>query len=58
MLKLKPRHLAYIAAMAAVYGALELAGVSDGDKFALSAIFGAVAPLCFPKLSERLFSRN
>ena len=47
----------YIASMAVLYVALDLAGVSNGDKLALSLLIGAVAPLFFPRFTSRLLSQ-
>jgi anti-anti-sigma regulatory factor len=44
----------YIAGMATLYVVLDLAGVSHWDKFALSLLLGAVAPLFFPRFTAKL----
>ena len=48
----------YVAGMAALYVVLDLAGVSHLDKFALSLLIGAVAPLFVPGFTARLFRQN
>lgn len=56
MMKPNKEQKIYIASMAVLYIVLDLAGVSHGDKLALSLLIGAVAPLFFPRFSSKLLS--
>lgn len=58
MFKFKTEHKVYVAVMAAAFAVLDMLGVSHGDKLALSALFGATAPLYFPRITARLLSQN
>lgn len=58
MMKPNKEQKIYIASMAVLYVALDLAGVSNGDKLALSLLLGAVAPLFFPRFTSRLLSQS
>jgi hypothetical protein len=57
-MKLKTGKTAYVGLMALAFVALDLAGVSHLDKLALSALFGALAPLYAPRLSARLLGNS
>lgn len=57
-MKMNKEQKIYIASMAVLYVVLDLAGVSHGDKFALSLLIGAVAPQFFPGFTSRLMSRT
>lgn len=54
MMKLNKAQKTYIAAMAGLFVALDVAGVSHGDKLALSVIIGAVVPLFLPRFTAQL----
>lgn len=58
MSKFKTEHIIYVAVMAGAFIALDLLGVSHGDKLALSALFGTLAPLYFPRLTARVLNQN
>jgi hypothetical protein len=54
MMKLNKAQKIYTASMAGLFVALDLAGVSHGDKLALSLLIGAVAPLFLPRFASQL----
>jgi hypothetical protein len=57
MLKFKKEHIIYAAGMTAAFITLDVLGVSHVDKLAISALFGILAPLYFPRIAARVFSR-
>jgi hypothetical protein len=58
MMKPNKEQKIYIASMAVLYVVLDLAGVSHGDKLALSLLIGAVAPLFVPGFTARLLRQS
>jgi len=54
MMKLNKAQKIYIAGMASLFVALDIAGVSHTDKLAVSLLIGAVAPLFVPGFITQL----
>lgn len=58
MFKFGKEHVLYVAAMGALFVALDFIGVSHGDKMALAVLIGALMPLYAPRFAARLTSAS